>query len=95
MDTQEFEPDRWRRFARERIEGFRRGSIDFDGLLLSFSIFATMINAGTAHPRDSVRSALLDFITAATAFDRAGRPDAAVLEPQLQSLLDAINDGAH
>jgi hypothetical protein len=95
MDTQEFEPDRWRRFARERIEGFRRGSVDFDGLLLSFSVFATMVEAGTANPRASVRTALLDFMIAAAAFDRAGRPGPAALEPQLQALLDAINGGAH
>ena len=95
MDSLAFDPDRWRRFARERIEGFRSGSIDFDGLLLSFTIFATMVESGTANPRDSVRSALLDFLSAAANFDRGSRPDAAALDPQLQSLLEAINGGAH
>lgn len=85
----------WRRYACERITGYRTGACDFDGLYMAFAVLAKVHADGHAQRmRPSVHEALHDFLAAAEPFAGGGsNPPAGAIEREIDALHAAI--GCH
>jgi hypothetical protein len=82
---------RWRHITCDRINQFRRGEFDFDGLLMFFTLLARLNEQGTARLRPPVRDALEKFLAAAAPFAATQpAPPAAAIERELHALHEAV-----